>query len=155
PTSLARLHTFRRFAPIDPTREFLWTAALLRQHAPTLKTFAAIRDQFDRAFLSDDFQLCSDLVDRLDHECGVSLWGVSRRLHLYQVSKGLEAQKKYAEGIRATTDPGSITAYIAFFLSVRSEPAVTPTRLRSQFEDSLGSFSCPPDLRAFLTFHVL
>src|SRR6266478_2505306 len=97
PTTVSQLHSFRLFSALDEGRELLWTAELLGQERARLTEFAALRDSFERAVLTDDLSECAVLLDAIEARFGVSLWLLSRRIHVLQLSGGLEAQKQYTE----------------------------------------------------------
>jgi hypothetical protein len=155
PTGISQMHVSTLLADVSEPREFAWTSQLLTLEAPQLNNFVKLRDQFETALLSGSPEDCIRILDNVEATFGYSLWLVSRRIHVLQLARGLEAQKHYTEGLKSRSRPGSIAAYIAFYFSVRSEPTVTPSRLRAQLDTSLSSFGAPADLAAYIRYHVL
>jgi hypothetical protein len=149
------LHAFRLLAPVGTQEEFHWTAELLKANAASLQQFTILRNTFEKLLLNDRLQDSLELLDTIEQQFGSSIWLISHRIHVLQAARGLEAQKSYAEAIRRQAGPGAMAAYLTFFLSIRSEPTVTLSRLSAQLEASLSSFPTTPVQNAYVRFHVL
>ena len=66
---------------------------------------------------------------------------------------GLDAQKQYADSIQRVTKSG-LLKIVTHFVSVRSEPSVTPIRFRTRFEADLSNNGISQEWAAHLKFHI-
>lgn len=152
--------TFRELEPgpfytiVSADREFRWAGARLIANASNLSRFLSLSGEFQRSFLKDDYESCVKSLNSIETEFGQSLWLIKSTISLLQTSSGLEAHKRYANGIFSETGTTGFIPYIAFLVSMRNEPAVTPNRFLSQFDNQLSLQDIDPSTESYLRFHI-
>jgi len=144
-------------APLERTtltREFRWAIAYLQPRCELLRYFVTKAQAFQRAYLTDSYEAGTLILDEVEKQFGQSFWLIKHRIQLLQASAGLEAQKQYAERLWHVDQPGPPEA-IAYFVSMRNEPSVTPNRFYSQSTKNIKDFNLPPAWEAYLRYHII
>ncbi|CAM4018186.1 hypothetical protein [Corallococcus exiguus] len=154
PKDFNNLHKYPTLPSIPPDQEFIWASTFLQAHTPTIKSFLNKSIEFQRAFLLDNYPLCENILNSIQDEFGQSLWLIKRRLCLLQAAAGLEAQKKYAESVQQGGELG-LAGVIAYYVSVRVEPTVTPGQYFNFIKREFESLKIPFDLDSFLQYHAI
>lgn len=135
-------------------REFRWAGARLAPHTSKLAHFIKLSLEFQRRFLKADYDSCWHTLKEIGDEFGQSLWLIKATIPLIQFSVNLEAHKRYTNKIFRETNYTGITPYITFFVSMRNEPAVTPSRFLFYLEEQLSTQDLSPDIEAIFRFHA-
>ncbi len=137
PPKLSNLVRNPRLGPISAGGEFVWTACVLRLYTKKLNQFLSMKEDFSRAFLNSNYDAASTILDKIEEEFGVSLWYIQYRLQLLQFKNGLEAQKDYLEKLLATEGINSLSAWVAYFFSLRTEENVSFAKLYDELADTI------------------
>ncbi len=137
-------------------RELQWAASYLQVFSGSINAFVSAKQQFYRFLLTSQFSAAEDLLNKIEVEHGVSVWLVRNRILLFQMEGGIERQKAYLRTLMNSNDGVlGVLSFIAYHISVRSEPIVTIGRFIRQFNKSLAGSNIPDSLSAYLKFHIL
>lgn len=119
--------SFRYVGSFD--RELAWISGLLAEHASNLTRFAALRDQFERAYLQGDYGSAGDVLDRVETAFGFSIWLIQRRMDVLAQTSTSAARSRYLADVLGEGSSGVIQFLMAWF-SYRTAAAVS----RSEYE---------------------
>jgi hypothetical protein len=152
PESPQQLETVPVLVRTSTEREFRWAGAYLAPHLEKLAIFAGLSTEFQQALLLGDYATCNQVLDSVEGNFGYSLWLIKNKIALLQVSQGLDAQKQYANFVRETA--GGTTAIITYYVSVRNEATVTPSRFAEWFNHGLVGIDWPRGYETYLRYHI-
>jgi hypothetical protein len=93
-----------------------------------------LESEFYDMFFAGHREAAEHALDTIEYELGVSNWSVRNRIALLQEVSGLEAQKAYFARVRAEAPRNSVGAFLAYYVSIRNEPTVTPSGFRDELE---------------------
>jgi hypothetical protein len=153
PNHITRL---KRDWPLDPTPpedEIRWATELLKSHTSKICSFVERAGEYERKALVGDYQGCSDFLDSIERDIGISIWSVETRIALLQAAYGLERQKGYVNGIRALRISNAV-AVLAFYLSERNEPATNPLQFRRLMVERCEKWEIPQEYTDYLLFRL-
>lgn len=120
----------------DLEKAVIWSALGLKTMAGTINEFLVLREKFDHSFLFGEYEECLRILDESHNRFGYSLWEIRSHIAVLSELDGLEAQRKYADGVRKELQPGSIPAYLVYCASKQCERNVSvPTYLKSTQAD--------------------
>lgn len=151
PANFDKFTNHRRFASVDPDREFLWAAAVLRTYASRLSHFASLRDDFERSFIAGNMELAGAALDQAFQEFGVSLWYLENKLQFVQLTQGLSAQKALFEAAISHRDIDIFAGLLGYYFSIRSEDNYSFNEIATEANDLLDGNG----LGDYTHFHVL
>jgi len=137
PTNLSDLSNRKRFSLLDAEREFLWIASILAIFPEKISSFVILRDSFEENFLNSDWDTCSNILDEVEENLGVSLWLISRRVQLLHLIGGVRAQKDYIENVVGTENISSVVAYFTWYCGLKCEDAVSLEFLEDELRELL------------------
>ncbi len=154
PSSLSDLKATPAPTATNLKNEFYWAGAYLSAHLENISTFIQFSNVFQEAFLLNDFTLCEETLQLIQERFGVSLWLLRHTIPFLQYAKGLEQQKQFTQQMKAELPADGIAAYIAHYISMRSEPTLSIARFLSQFTHHLTRLSVDTDLATYVRFHI-
>lgn len=110
--------------------------------------------RFEAPLVVGDHGRCLAILDEIERQLGFSLWTIENLIAILQLAEGLERQKSYITSIkeaRANNDPVS---FIAFHVSHRNEPTMTPLRFVEQMTTSLRGSGLPEGFVDYLLLRI-
>ncbi|RON88245.1 hypothetical protein BK672_28700 [Pseudomonas fluorescens] len=140
------------FNKVGAVKEVHWSAALIMANANRVVRFVGLSSDFERFFLSSDYEKCLEVLGVVEAEFGVSQWLIENKIAVLQVGKGIESQKKYVQEIKAKGT--SNIPWLAYTFSRRNEETTTYFRFVSQTIDFLSELEHPA-LKSSLMFRAL
>ncbi|MDP3663927.1 MAG: hypothetical protein U1D41_01740 [Nitrosomonas sp.] len=114
--------------------ELIWCSSILAQHSEKLNIFIRKRDKFYEAFLNCDYKQAENLLIEIQEIFGISIWLIGNRLQLLQATEGLQAQKNFLEELVNINGINQFVAWLAYFLSLRTEDNITYSRFEIETE---------------------
>ena len=133
---------------------FKWIKTLLVDNTDHLCRYIQLLNKYEGLVLSNKLEEALIVVETIDKELGYSIWAIETHIALLQRTRGLEAQKKYAEQIREAA-PDSLPAFIAHYTSQRNEPNISFTRFTRKLEDTIDGQNVTDHIKKFLTRRIL
>lgn len=155
PRTLAQLKNTPVLRADSPQREIRWAGACILKEERHLRRYLTLRHSFQESILLDDFIRGTQSLNAIETDLGHSLWLITNRLALLATSDGLDAQKQYATSVKAAAPHHGIAAFVAHYVSVRNENAVTPGTFSQVFASHLRTLDLAPGLARYLSHHVL
>ncbi|MES2264295.1 MAG: hypothetical protein V4724_37785 [Pseudomonadota bacterium] len=146
-----QLISLPRLGPISEDGEFLWTACVLKLFANKIHNFVKMKENFYSKFVNGEYSDAEIILELIEKEFGISLWLIQYKLQLFQLHKGLESQKNYVETILSTEGINSLSAWVCYFFSLRSEANVSFAKLNDELLNILPS----PGLGEYVLNHIL
>jgi len=137
PLLLTDLSQQLRLQEISTEGELIWSASVLSLYADRLKNFVKYRDDYYTAYINADYDQAEEILDLIQQSLGFSIWLLRNRIQLLQITKGLQAQKTLLEDILSTKGINQFIAWLAYFLSIRSEDSVSYASFESELEGVL------------------
>ncbi|WP_250441859.1 hypothetical protein [Caballeronia sp. AZ1_KS37] len=111
-----------------PRQDIYIAAAEVRAFADVLNEFVPLEEELDGLVLSGEFDAALSLLQRIEVRFGLSLWSLSNRFALLELTSGVDAQKAFASEIRKREDVASALRTFSYFFSLKAERAVSPAR---------------------------
>lgn len=133
--------------------EIQWGWSYLSLFLEQISYFCEKSIEFENSVLLGDFEFGFRTLDDIENKLGVSLWLIKNRISLLQAAKGLEAQKVFANTVQNETDP--IISFIIYYISYRTEPAVSPNKFVDNLTDIFSNLRIPTALKDYLSFHIM
>ena len=154
PTSIGQVKAAPHFSMVGLKRELQWGRAYLRLFSSRLTTFVELRDAFHTTLLRGQFVDGRAVLQRLEDELGQSLWLYKSKILLSQLAEGLDAQRDLTQRLKSQSAANHVVAYVAHFVSVRSEPSVRGATYIQRIQDELYNGKLSPDFAAYLHYHL-
>src|SRR5713226_3395993 len=126
-----------------------WVAQLLSRHTVSVQCFLHHLSAYELAYLSCDYESAARTLDQIEVELGLSIWLIEARLGLIHRSKGLEAQKQYAQSIQIAA-PKSGPAYVAHYASQRNEDSSSMDRYSTRITASVDKQPVTDNIKLYL-----
>lgn len=133
-------------------RALLWCAAVLKAKTESVQAFIDLRNRFEAELLLGDSASCFRTLDEIDRRCGPSLWGISNRIGLLQVSNGIESQKEYVRSIYRSRAQ-KFVKFLCYWWSVRAENDISAFRFMSRIGKQLDVWELTTGPRAYIDYH--
>lgn len=140
-------------APLQ--HELAWLCARFCSVATEINSFLELRNEIESAVWrgrgEDAVRMCAALVESR----GQSLWAIKAELAILQAFVGLEAQKKRAQGIRATLGKGSLARFVTFHAAIRNEPRTSFESYLMIAERNLNRSKTTSERKTYLKYQLL
>lgn len=132
-----------KFSPVE-TRMSLaariqFLSMLLADARPKIAAFDVQRSSFETALIAGEYDTAIQVLDAIQEDHGLSLWGIELRIAVLQMYRGLEAQKEYVAGITSSA-PRTAPAVSASWISQRNEEGTIYARFRSRLRSSMANW---------------
>lgn len=105
-----------------------------------VESFAKLRDEYEIAYLSEDFETALELLDRIDRDVCISLWSIGQRFLVKELMGGLEENKKFLSKVSEEVQD-NIVLCILYYYSGMAESGVSFDNYQAEtmkFLKSLG-----------------
>ena len=120
-----------------------------------INSFLILSSEFDNNFIIKNYEVCESILEKINKKYGKSLWLMKKTIVLLQNSKGLEAQKKYAQSIKDADFPLDLIPFITHYVSHRTEPTTHPLKFIDFINRELNNLSIPHGLISYLKYHII
>lgn len=154
PVDIAELKAMSPLDPIGEVKEFEWVIEYIKPHFEKIADFIDVSEKFQENLLSENYNSCKEALAEVETKFGQSIWLIKNTAVFLQVSKGLEAQKAYISNIRKNALQSGITAYVAHYVSMRNESAVTVNRFHDIINDHFSKLRVPDGMVSYLRYHI-
>lgn len=151
PADFQRFTNHLRLASVDADKEFLWTAAVLRNYSSEITQFASLKEQFERSLVAGKLDLAKQTLEDVNSRFGVSLWYLENLLQLVQLRDGLSAQKALFEAAISHRDVDIFAGLFGYYFSIRSEDNYSYNEIAQEATDLLDGGG----LGDYALFHVI
>jgi len=135
-------------------RELLWAAAVFTHYAPILNRFVDLKAQLERNLLAGKWNVCQELLLRIEDEFGFSFWFLDIKIALLQSSSGLEAQKAFSARTKSLRPEGDLIPFLAAYISWRNEDTTNPFVFRQTVRDRLSEWTLAEPFRVYLALKL-
>ena len=150
------VHRFRTDVPVmkfvSLERELAWAAALFSQRSSVLSKFVASKSQLELKLLTGSNDICEQLIDQIETDCGYSLWLLESKIAVLQAVKGLEAQKTYSLHLGSLRK--DLVAYLAHLVSWRNEDTTNPAQFKKTLSERIADWGLPTPFGRYLLFRL-
>ena len=92
-------------------------------------------------------------VEEIESSFGVSYWLLEAKIALLSLSDGLEAQKNFVDFVK-TSAVNTVAAAVAYYVSERNEPSVSPDRYIERVEAVIEKSNLAERQEAHLLFRL-
>ncbi len=151
---MSDLRTQNSLSPISLDGEVSWAAQLFLLYATKISEFVSISRSLEVAMLNGDYGDCEKYLAAIESISGGSLWALETRMALLQLSRGLEAQKTYSIELQQSRGRVDVVAFIAYYISLRNEPSVTPFRFTAEFSELLEKANAAKSIKTYLYYRI-
>lgn len=142
---------------IDFDSEFFWAKNIIIRNCNTINDFIKLSDRYSHLILYGNYNDAFLILDEIQRKYGYSIWLVKNRISLYQLSGGLEEQKKYTQKIKKELKNGSLAKFLFHWISVRNEDQTSVGRFKNQVEQIINKLDSEKQIGAisFLKYHLI
>ncbi|MEO6975137.1 MAG: hypothetical protein ABI144_04565 [Gallionella sp.] len=88
-------------------REIAWVATVLAKNSELMAKFVKLRNEYVVTLSKGHYEAAEACLDKIDKDCGLSLWTVENKISLASLSGGFERQKSYVNNILSWFYPDS------------------------------------------------
>ena len=117
--------------------EFFWAKNIISNNVDKINIYLNYKNEYSSLILYGKYDEAEGVLTKIENEFGESLWLIKNKISFYQLSEGLERQKKYTNAVKKQLQNGSLTKFLIHYISVRNENNVTVPRFRNQLEPIL------------------
>lgn len=117
--------------------ELNWFFLSLRKYEDEVSNFINLKNEFDNNLLLGNYDKALIILNKIDEEVCISLWGIENRLLLGEMIDGLEENKLFLSKVNALKKSGAIVS-LADFLSKRAEKDLSANRFKNEISNSLN-----------------
>lgn len=140
--------------PLPLPKEVLWIVSRLVQHKDHLAKFVFEKNRLEDLYWIGDWPKIKEQLALIERVFGRTLWILEANISLQQEFVGLEAQKKIVSAERKMA-PRSLSAYLAYHLSIRNEPTTVLSRHLEDVSTRIDRLGVSSVLKSFLKYSLL
>ncbi|MCY0971074.1 hypothetical protein [Chryseobacterium wangxinyae] len=140
----------------DFDTEFFWAKNVLSLKIEKINSFLQYKNRYSHLVLIGNYVEADEILNQIEKKFGISIWLIKSKIAFYQISSGLEQQKKYTTALKKQLKNGSLAKFIVHWLSIRNEKNTTVSRFKSQLEPTLIKLNdiTQEGFREFLIYHL-
>lgn len=101
-------------------QEVNWSLLAIRRYNEEIQVFINKKTEFEKALLTGDYHNANIILDEIEQDVCVSLWGIEQRFILIEIEKGLKENTKYLNDINEQNKKWFIKRFSHFF-SLKAE----------------------------------
>lgn len=143
--------------PLDTVniyREIAWATTLLLSNTRTIETFISLRNQFLAEFSQGNYSSAIALLDKIDEDCGYSLWTLELRIATETLAGGFERQKAYVNNLIAR-GRRTFVAFFASHIGERNEARVTKQSFETRLRERAKTWNTKTDQLSYITYKLI
>lgn len=137
PLSVEYLTMRNPLSQVDLARELLWATSYVKVFSKQINEFIHLSNNYNQNLLLGNLDACEILLDEIESKFGQSFWLIKNKIAFLQLTKGLEAQKKYSSSIKIKSSENSLVYFFAHYISYRNEPTISYFLHRSEVKEIL------------------
>lgn len=123
----------------DIFKELSWVCMEINDYVPEINKFLEYKSDFEKNFFKSNYQFCKEILERVDKEICVSLWGIENNFLLKEHLYGLEKNKSYLSDINSS-GANPFVIHIAQHLSTKAEVRMSFTTYNKKIIEYLEPF---------------
>jgi len=139
PKSVSDYKDHARLETVSAEGELIWTGYILSAYTCQLQRFHQLKTNFQSFFISGRLEDAEKQLDKIESELGISLWLIGKRIQLLQLQGGLKTQKDYLESVISIRELSQPIAFLAYWISLRSEDNISFSTLENELDELLTS----------------
>lgn len=101
-------------------QEINWSLLAIRKYSDEIQVFINKKADYEKALIIGDYRRANLLLDEIEREVCVSLWGIEQRFILIEIEKGLKENTKFLNDINEQNKKWFIKRFSHFF-SLKAE----------------------------------
>lgn len=134
-----------------PGKEITWVSRFLIDYSNELSRFVQMEIEYSSYFLVGDYQKARQIVEQIESEISLSVWGMQQKILLAEMERGFAGNKDLLSQY-LSDDISSITSFVVHYTSIRAEKNISPTQFDVFIDKYLESAS--QDLTDYVFFKV-
>jgi hypothetical protein len=100
--------------------EINWTLLTIRKYEGKIQVFINKKTEYEKSLITGDYQKANIILNEIEQDVCVSLWGIEQRFILIEIEKGLKENTKYLNDINEQNKKWFIKRFSHFF-SLKAE----------------------------------
>jgi hypothetical protein len=143
--------------PLDTVgihQEIAWVTTILAANSILLNNFVKLRDEYFNSISHGAYDAASGFLDRIDKECGLSLWTVENRIALAALSGGFERQKACVSTL-LSNERRTFFAFFASNVGERNESRVSKFSFETRLRERAKSWKVKSDQQTYIFFKLV
>lgn len=101
-------------------KEINWSLLAIRKYSEKLQIFIDYKSQYEEALICGDYTSANKILDEIEKDVCISLWGIEQKFILIEIEKGLKENTKYLNDINEQNKKWFIKRFSHFF-SLKAE----------------------------------
>lgn len=152
-----KISRIQSVVPLDTTgihKEIAWVTTLLAANAVVIGKFVKLRNEYCLALNQGQYDKAHAYLDKIDTECGVSLWAIENRISIAALAGGFDRQKAYINSMLS----GDRRTFVAFFASnigERNESRVSKLSFETRLRERAKTWKIKSDQQTYVFFKLL
>jgi signal transduction histidine kinase len=118
-----------------PGKEIIWVYNFLIDYTDELNEFVKLEIEYSKYFLLGDFQKAREIVEKIESDISVSVWGMQQKILLAEMERGFAGNKDLLSQF-LNDKISSLTTFVVHYTSIRAEKNISAT----QFEDFIDKY---------------
>lgn len=139
---------------INIYREIAWATTLILNNRRTIETFLSLRNQFLAEFSQGSYSSAIALLDKIDEDCGYSLWTLEFRIATEALAGGFERQKLFVNNFIAR-GRRTFVAFFASHIGERNEARVTKQSFESRLRERAKTWNTKNDQMSYILYKLI
>ena len=131
-----------------------WTAATLRIFASEISNFLLLEKRIDQEVAAGEWEKALLVLDELEQQLGVSVWGLNVRTALITKVTGLESQKIFSSNLQRSDAIAPWLKFLSALFSAQAEPAVSAESFYAEVGRVLAVDLATHPFHQYAVFHA-
>ncbi len=132
-------------------QELNWGKNLLCLHADRLASFFKRKSRFENLVMQGYYPEAREELNAIQTECCFSLWGLEQEFLLQELEGGLEATKKFQNGLSFGCSNNWMNCFASFF-SLKVERNLNNSQYNQRIQKAIKRVS--PEIRLYFQMHL-
>ncbi|CAI3647076.1 hypothetical protein CNEO3_470028 [Clostridium neonatale] len=100
--------------------EWLWQYRLINKYSSNILKYIEYKEEYEKYILSGNYEKALEIIEKINGEVCISLWGISQMFLIYELKDGVKEQKKFLQELSEKAS-NSIVLFTLEFLSFKAE----------------------------------
>jgi len=135
-----------QYLPDNLERELCWNAIIFNCCFDKINLYLKLKDNYENLLINGEYKKAECILNEIDNNLGVSIWGLDNRFILSEYNGGLESNKEYLAKINSLNCESWISLLTDFF-SFKAEQGVNNRQYIHRIEKILDNAS--KDIKPF------
>jgi hypothetical protein len=153
-SALPFIQAVSRLEPVDFYKELAWALTALSYSAERIQAFIKYRDIYFKATSAGRTGEAILTLNKIDKNCGMSLWSIENRIALLSLQGGFENQRTFVSALN-TKYKRTFISFFATNISERNETRVSLEGFENRLRERARSWTIKSDQIDYIFYKLL